>query len=80
MKTGGLVNWLKFMAGYREQKQSPYLQTHGAFHFLLDYVPNWKYDYKPCGLIQYQSFVPLATAADVLSRLMESTQTRVILP
>ena len=54
----GLVNWLKFQAGFREQKQSPYLQTHGAFHFLLDYVPRWQWMTKPGGLIQFQPFVP----------------------
>ena len=54
----GLVNWLKFRAGYREERTSPYLQSHGAFHFLLDYVPRWEWMTKPGGLIQFQPFVP----------------------
>lgn len=67
----GLVNWLKFKAGFREEKHSPYLQTHGAFHFLLDYVPRWQWMTKPGGLIQFQPFVPKNEAARVLRTLIE---------
>jgi len=42
-----------------------YQQSHAAFAFLLDYVPNWKRAYLPGGLIQYQSFIPSDRAADV---------------
>lgn len=70
----GLVNWLKFRAGFREQRQSPYLQTHGAFHFLLDYVPRWQWMTKPGGLIQFQPFVPAKEGARVLRTLIERCQ------
>ena len=70
----GLVNWLKFQAGFREERQSPYLQTHGAFHFLLDYVPRWQWMTKPGGLIQFQPFVPKAEGPQVLRRLIEICQ------
>lgn len=76
MKQVGLVNWLKFKAGYREEKHSPYLQTHGAFHFLLDYVPRWQWMTKPGGLIQFQPFVPKAEAPRVLRTLIEMSQKR----
>lgn len=33
-------------------------QTHAAFHFLLDYIPNWELAYGRGGLIEYQSFLP----------------------
>lgn len=66
-----LVNWLKFQAGCREQRGSPYLQTHGAFHFLLDYVPRWHWMTKPGGLIQFQPFVPVQHGARVLRQLIE---------
>jgi len=66
-----LVNWLKFRAGYREQRHSPYLQTHGAFHFLLDYVPRWHWMTKPGGLIQFQPFVPHQHGARVLRSIIE---------
>ena len=67
----GVVNWLKFRAGYREQRHSPYLQTHGAFHFLLDYVPRWHWMTKPGGLIQFQPFVPHQHGARVLRSIIE---------
>lgn len=65
------VNWAKFQAGFREAKHSPYLQTHGAFHFLLDYVPRWQWMTRPGGLIQFQPFVPAAHGERVLRRLIE---------
>ncbi len=74
MRQVALVNWLKFKAGFREEKHSPYLQTHGAFHFLLDYVPRWQWMTKPGGLIQFQPFVPKNEAARVLRTLIEMCQ------
>jgi FAD/FMN-containing dehydrogenase len=70
----GLVNWLKFQAGFAEARKSPYLQTHGAFHFLLDYVPRWQWMTKPGGLIQFQPFVPAAAGARVLRTVIEKSQ------
>lgn len=72
----GLVNALKFHAGFREERSSPYLQTHGAFHFLLDYVPRWQWMTKPGGLIQFQPFLPKAEAPRVLRKLIELCQQR----
>jgi FAD/FMN-containing dehydrogenase len=66
-----VVNWLKFRAGHREQRLSPFLQTHGAFHFLLDYVPRWQWMTKPGGLIQFQPFVPHQLGARVLRSIIE---------
>lgn len=71
-----IVNWLKFKAGYREERNSPYVQTHGAFHFLLDYVPRWQWMTKPGGLIQFQPFVPKNEAPRVLRTLIEMCQQR----
>lgn len=68
------VNWLKFQAGHREDRHSPYLQTHGAFHFLLDYVPRWQWMTKPGGLIQFQPFVPMREGARVLRAVIERLQ------
>ncbi len=62
-----LVNTLKYHAQLRPGAGKPYLQSHAAFAFLLDYVPNWHHAYKPGGLIQYQSFVPKEYAADVFA-------------
>ena len=71
-----VVNWLKYQAGFREHAHSPYLQSHGAFHFLLDYVPRWQWMTKPGGLIQFQPFVPAGVADKVLRKLIETCQDR----
>jgi FAD/FMN-containing dehydrogenase len=63
-------------AASRRNHDKKYLQTHAAFHFLLDYVPNWKWVYKPWGLIQHQSFVPLDTGPDVLRKVLQLCQER----
>lgn len=76
----GLVNALKFAVGPREQRQSPYLQSHGAFHFLLDYVPRWHWMTKPGGLIQFQPFVPRAHAERVFRTLAESCHKEGMVP
>lgn len=44
--------------------ERPYLQSHVAFAFLLDYVPNWRLAYGREGFIQVQIFVPHATARE----------------
>lgn len=69
-----LVNALKFQAGFKEERKSPYLQSHGAFHFLLDYVPRWQWMTRPGGLIQFQPFVPKEAGERVLRTLIEQNQ------
>ena len=73
LNTGGVpvVNWLKYRAGFREARNSPHQQSHGAFHFLLDYVPRWHWMCRPGGLIQFQPFVPWAEGERVLRALIE---------
>jgi decaprenylphospho-beta-D-ribofuranose 2-oxidase len=50
------------------------LVPHAQFHFILDYVPNWKWAFRPGGIIQYQSFVPKETAREVYRALLEGSQ------
>jgi FAD/FMN-containing dehydrogenase len=49
----------KYFASLRRHT---FRQSHAAFHFLLDYVPNWELAYGRGGLIQYQSFLPKESA------------------
>ncbi|MCB2155821.1 FAD-binding oxidoreductase [bacterium] len=56
------INFAKFYSGILQPRGHRYYQSHAAFAFLLDYVPNWQWSYKPGGLIQYQSFVPKENA------------------
>lgn len=77
----GMVPWvnaLKFHAGFGEGWKSPYPQGHGAFHFLLDYVPNWKRAFAP--LIQFQPFVPASEASRVLRKLIEMCHAARLVP
>jgi len=53
-----------------------YRQSLTAFNFLLDYIPNWERGYGPNGLIQYQSFVPRAAAAEVFGAILALSQRR----
>ena len=82
MHGGGapVVNWVKFQAGFREAKRSPYLQTHSAFHFLFDYVPRWQWMTKPGGLIQFQPFVPQRDGERVLKTILERCQQAGMVP
>jgi len=52
------VNNAKYVASLRRHT---FRQSHAAFHFLLDYVPNWEFSYGRGGLIEYQSFLPKET-------------------
>ena len=61
-----LVNWAKYRSS-RFQSLHVHRQSHAEFAFLLDYVPNWKWAYKPGGLIQYQSFIPSDFAESVFT-------------
>lgn len=54
-----MVNLAKYISSLRKHT---FRQSHAAFHFLLDYVPNWELSYGRGGLIQYQSFLPKETA------------------
>lgn len=72
-----LVNHAKFAATRLPlPSNSSYLQSLVGFSFLLDYVPNWKWAYKPGGLIQYQSFVPADAAEHVFREILTLSQRR----
>lgn len=61
------VNAAKYFASLR---QHTFRQSHAAFHFLLDYVPNWELSYGRGGLIQHQSFLPKETAEDAWREML----------
>jgi len=62
-----MVNAAKYVASLRD---GYHIQSHAAFHFLLDYVPNWELAYGRDGLIQYQSFLPKETAQEAWKELL----------
>ncbi|MFN2135930.1 MAG: FAD-dependent oxidoreductase [Candidatus Promineifilaceae bacterium] len=67
------VNFAKYVAGHVGGSRQ-YQQTHCAFHFLLDYVPEWKSAYGPGGLVQYQPFIPRQTARDAFADILRTCQ------
>ena len=66
------INTAKYMLG----RDRVHRQPHAAFHFLLDYVPDWELSYGRQGLIQYQSFLPKETALDVWTEMLNISQKR----
>jgi FAD/FMN-containing dehydrogenase len=58
------VNTAKYLIG----RDKTYRQTHAAFHFLLDYVPDWELSYGR--LLQHQSFLPKETALAAWSEML----------
>jgi FAD/FMN-containing dehydrogenase len=66
------VNTAKYLLG----RTQTYPQSHAAFHFLLDYIPDWERAYGREGLIQHQSFLPLDTASDAWKEMLSITHRR----
>ncbi len=71
-----LVNAAKYLLPETLAPGGAYLETHVAFAFLLDYVPNWRNAYGGAGFIQYQVFVPDATARRAMAGVLERCRRR----
>ena len=69
------VNSAKYLSS-RLDHGSLVFQPHVAFHFLLDYVPNWKHSYGAGGLIQYQCFIPAENAQESIRQILLRCQKR----
>jgi FAD/FMN-containing dehydrogenase len=68
-----MVNAAKYFSALRRHS---FRQAHAAFHFLLDYVPNWERSYGRGGLIQHQSFLPTETAEDAWRQILRLSHAR----
>ena len=68
------MNAAKFYSGKLQPNSNVHYQSHGAFAFLLDYVPDWKLAYKPIGLIQYQSFIPKKSAVAAFDEILRMSR------
>lgn len=75
-----LVNWAKYTLSSTIGNHKTVRQSHAAFAFLLDYVPNWKFVYRPHGFIQFQSFVPQETAQDCFNSQLQACQNAKVIP
>jgi decaprenylphospho-beta-D-ribofuranose 2-oxidase len=65
------VNTGKYVASL---PRHTFRQTHAAFHFLLDFIPNWELSFGRGGLIQYQSFLPKETAEAAWTQILHQSQ------
>jgi FAD/FMN-containing dehydrogenase len=70
-----LMNLVKYLGDSLGAGRDHY-QSHVAFAFLLDYVPNWRKMYEPGGFIQYQPFVPKENAKEVFRKILQLQQQR----
>lgn len=73
------LNTARFTLGVRSSGRVS-LVPHARFHFMLDYVPNWKLAFRPGGIIQYQVFVPVQEAPSVFGALLEGSQRARLVP
>ncbi|MCE9634334.1 MAG: FAD-binding oxidoreductase [Planctomycetes bacterium] len=73
------INALKYRSA-AVRGEHTFLQEHVRFAFLLDYVPGWKSIYAPGGLLQYQTFLPRESAAQVHTELLRRCRERRIVP
>ncbi|HET9588015.1 MAG TPA: FAD-binding oxidoreductase, partial [Anaerolineales bacterium] len=67
------INTAKYVVSLRKHR---FLQSHAAFHFLLDYVPDWERAFGSGGLIQYQSFLPKETAEETWRQMIQLSHQR----
>lgn len=68
------VNMGKFWAA-KLKGHTTALQSHAAFHFLLDYF-DWRKPFGPGGLIQYQPFVPVDQAEAAFTEILQLCRRR----
>jgi FAD/FMN-containing dehydrogenase len=70
-----MVNMAKYNMGHFSGSSTT-RTPHAAYHFLLDYVPDWKKAYGSTGLIQYQPFIPRDNALDAFKEILTLCQRR----
>ena len=69
-----LLNLGRYGASALHRPGHSVLQSHAAFAFLLDYVPDWRLAYGSEGFLQIQPFVPVAAAREVFREILERCQ------
>lgn len=68
-----LINTGKYLTSL---PRHTFRESHAAFHFLLDYIPNWELAYGRDGLIEYQSFLPKETAEAAWTEMLALSHRR----
>ncbi len=65
------VNYAKYVVSLRRHT---FRESHAAFHFLLDYVPDFERSFGRNGLIEYQSFLPKETALQAWTTILSRSK------
>jgi FAD/FMN-containing dehydrogenase len=68
-----IINAAKYQLA-RLNEPKTYVQSHAAFAFLLDYIPDWRLAYGDGGFIQHQLFVPKKSALGCLEAVLSVCQ------
>ena len=68
------INAVKYRSSSRRAGGKSHRESLGAFNFLLDFVPDWRFVYRPGGFIQHQSFVPSDLAPEVFEKTLHLAQ------
>ncbi|RYG33836.1 FAD-binding oxidoreductase [bacterium] len=69
-----VLSALRYRMGGFPTVQKSKRQTLAAFHYPLDYVPDWQRSYLPGGLVQFQAAVPRDEARRVFQKQLELCQ------
>jgi hypothetical protein len=73
------LNTARYLSGALKAGNLEYW-PHAHFHFLLDYVPNWKRSFQPLGIEQYQIFIPRSKALSVFATVLHRSQQAGFIP
>lgn len=76
MRAANLAQYRKGALSHGRAHYTP----HAQFHFLHDYVPNWKRAWLPGGLRQFQAFIPRDHAYTVCAELLRRSQAAHLYP
>jgi FAD/FMN-containing dehydrogenase len=68
------INLGRYLWGSRANPEQVHHETHAAFNFLLDFIPDWEQIHRPGGLIQIQLFLPKERAEAVMREALELQQ------
>lgn len=75
-----LANRGQWLRGNLPGQSRPSDERYVPANFMLDFIPNFKRIYRPGGLIQHQSFIPRAMAADVFREIIGRSQAAGLAP
>jgi FAD/FMN-containing dehydrogenase len=68
--------YLSGVIGFGRERRVP----HARYHFFLDYIPHFKWAFRPYGIEQYQVFLPHGQAEHVFVEVLRRSQEQRLVP